>query len=85
MEQSVFPRMKLDLSLLKDGRMAQTTMRVVLAEDNEIIRAGIRKILIKAQDIEVVGEAKNGAEALRPSMVSPDVLLLDVGCPSKQY
>jgi DNA-binding NarL/FixJ family response regulator len=62
--------------------MNQTTMRVVLAEDNEIIRAGIRKILIKAQDIEVVGEAKNGAEALQlVNELLPDVLLLDIEMP----
>ncbi|OGO33996.1 MAG: hypothetical protein A2Z16_10260 [Chloroflexi bacterium RBG_16_54_18] len=62
--------------------MAHTATRVVLAEDNEIIRRGIRNLLIKARDIEVVGEAKNGVEALRlVEALLPDVLLLDVEMP----
>ncbi|MDR3573312.1 MAG: response regulator transcription factor [Anaerolineaceae bacterium] len=62
--------------------MTQTTTRVVLAEDNDIVRRGIRKLLNKAQDIEVVGEAKNGIEALRlVEETQPDILLLDVEMP----
>jgi len=57
-------------------------VRVVLADDNEIIRAGIKNLLNKAQDIEVVGEAINGAETLRlVKALLPDVLLLDIEMP----
>ncbi len=62
--------------------MEQTTTRVVLAEDNEIVRRGIRKLLKKAQDIELIGEARDGIEALNlVNELFPDVLLLDVEMP----
>jgi two-component system response regulator DegU len=62
--------------------MVQTKIKVVIAEDSDIVRMGIRNLLKKAQDIELIGEARNGLEALKiVGDVEPDVLLLDVEMP----
>ena len=62
--------------------MSPTKIKLVVAEDNLIIRTGIRRILNRSQDIEVVGEAINGKEALQlVQETKPDILLLDVEMP----
>ncbi len=62
--------------------MSPGTTQVLLAEDNEFVRRGIRKLLNKAPDIEVIGEAKDGTETLRlVNELQPDILLLDVEMP----
>jgi DNA-binding NarL/FixJ family response regulator len=56
--------------------------RVVVAEDHATVRSGIRRMLEKAPDIEVIGEAENGMEALKlVEELTPDVLLLDMEMP----
>ena len=59
-----------------------TAIRVMLADDHALFRAGIRSLLLAIEGVEIVGEARDGHEALR--MVAertPDVLLLDVALP----
>ncbi|MBO6574465.1 MAG: response regulator transcription factor [Rhodothermales bacterium] len=57
-------------------------IRVVIADDHPLIRAGIRGVLDDAADIEVVEEAADGEAALEAARrVEPDVLLLDVEMP----
>lgn len=55
------------------------SIRVFLLDDHELVREGIRSLLESDQDIEVVGEASTGAEALmRVPLAQPDVAILDV-------
>lgn len=58
------------------------TTRVVLADDHAVVRASLRRLLEKAPEIEVVGEACNGVEAIHSvNRLEPDVLLLDMEMP----
>ncbi|WP_447755315.1 response regulator [Sphingopyxis fribergensis] len=57
-------------------------IRVVLVDDQTLVRQGIRGLLELVPDIEVVGEASDGADALeKVPALRPDVLLLDIRMP----
>jgi DNA-binding NarL/FixJ family response regulator len=57
-------------------------IRVVLVDDQTLVRRGVRGLLELVPDIEVVGEASDGEEALaRVPALKPDVLLLDIRMP----
>ena len=58
------------------------TVRVLLADDEQLVRAGFRLILDSEPEIEVVGEAGNGAEAVELTRkLDPDVVLMDIQMP----
>lgn len=57
-------------------------IRVVLVDDHAVIRAGLEQLLSGTDDIEVVGTAANGAEALEVvRRIRPDVVLMDLQMP----
>jgi DNA-binding NarL/FixJ family response regulator len=57
-------------------------IRVVLADDHEVVRAGLRSLLALAGDIELVAEASTGEETVAAvARTKPDVLLLDMRMP----
>ena len=58
------------------------TVRVVIADDQGMVRSGFTTLLNSEPDIEVIGEAVNGAEAVsRAAALRPDVILMDVRMP----
>lgn len=59
-----------------------TKIRVLLADDHAVLRAGIRALLDMQPDIEVIGEAGDGRQAVeRVRELGPDIILMDIGMP----
>jgi DNA-binding NarL/FixJ family response regulator len=57
-------------------------IRVLIADDHEVVRAGIRAVLQKLDDLEVVGEASTGEEVVKGCLsLRPDVAVVDVVMP----
>jgi DNA-binding NarL/FixJ family response regulator len=59
-----------------------TKIRVLIVDDHPLFRQGVRWNLEAAEDIEVLGEAENGQEAIKLSdRFQPDVVLVDINLP----
>jgi two-component system invasion response regulator UvrY len=62
--------------------MPKAPIRVLLVDDHDLVRMGIRRLLLDSIEIDVVGEAASGEEAVeRTKIVKPDVILMDIKMP----
>lgn len=62
--------------------MSSKKITILLADDHSVVRQGFRRILESQADMEIVGEASNGREAIeRATTLSPDVVVMDVAMP----
>ena len=60
----------------------RTVIRVLMVDDHAILREGLRALLSYYEDVDVVGEAQDGGEAVeRVSELLPDVVLMDIAMP----
>jgi len=64
--------------------LSENKIRVMIADDHAVVRQGIRIVLEEVEELEVVGEAGDGEEALRMAReLAPNVILLDVTMPGR--
>lgn len=62
--------------------MTKTPIRVLVVDDHEVVRRGTRALLGEIEDIEVVGEADNGLQAIeQATLLRPDLILMDLLMP----
>ena len=62
--------------------MPDDVIRVLLADDHAVVRAGLKAVLGAAKDIEVIGEARDGEEAIAMTLrLKPDVVVMDLSMP----
>jgi DNA-binding NarL/FixJ family response regulator len=62
--------------------MRNKPITIVLADDHAIVRQGLKKILKEEKDIQVIGEAKNGRDAVnKVQELTPDIVIMDIAMP----
>lgn len=66
-----------------EGSAAQDELRVLLVDDHDLFRTGLRNLLEEQSGLAVIGEAANGAEAVRlVRELAPDVVVMDLNMPA---
>ena len=69
--------------MANDNHRAAPAVRVLVVEDFEPFRRAIRSLLAKNPDLQIIGEASDGLEAVRKAQeLQPDLILLDIGLPT---
>lgn len=69
---------------MKTAKGQDQRIRVLIADDHIIVRAGLAALLSTESDLDVVGQAKNGIEAVREAIkLLPDVVIMDLMMPKK--
>ncbi len=59
-------------------------IKIVIADDHKLFREGLMNLLSESEDIEIIGEAENGEDAIqKASKQRPDIVLMDVSMPKK--
>lgn len=62
--------------------MTISTIRIIIADDHTLLRDGLRALFASVPDIEVIGEAESGADAIsKAEQLQPDVILMDIQMP----
>ncbi len=62
--------------------MAESKIRLLLADDHAVVRSGLRMLLQSEPDLTIVGEAENGAQAVSQAIaLQPDVVVMDISMP----
>ena len=63
---------------------ADERIRVMIVDDHSIVRVGLKQVLEQSGEFEVVGQARDGVEAVKAaSELSPDLIVMDVMMPKK--
>ena len=66
----------------ENGPVASPRIRILIADDHDVVRTGLRGLLEAESDFEVCGEARDGREAVKEaSTLAPDVVILDFSMP----
>jgi DNA-binding NarL/FixJ family response regulator len=67
-------------------QISNPSIKILLADDSEIVRRGIRQLLATQTDMEIVGEAGNFAQTIRMTRdLNPQVVILDLHMPDENY
>jgi len=68
---------------MRRNSMGERKIRVLIADDHSLMRQGLKKLLELEKDLEIIGVAVDGEDALKKSIdLKPDVLLLDINMPN---